>query len=68
VLEIIGWTVLVLINTWFSVLVWYVFFHGGEEFSPLPIKNYWWAIPVFLACIIFWYYIGVISPFIILIE
>lgn len=62
-LSIIGWLVLVGFNCWFTVLCWLMLRHGGLDLGPLEITKYWFAIPVLLLCICFWYLLYTIVPF-----
>jgi hypothetical protein len=53
-LALLGMLVAIIVLAYVSFALIFTMLHGGEEFSPLPIKQYWWMLPVVCGVIYLW--------------
>ena len=73
-LEVIGWLVMVFGSAWYTLLCYAMVFYGGLDlsgfFSPYYNKgkggkwNRPVAVAMCIACVVIWYKVAMISPFI----
>ena len=55
-MAIIGWLAIVIFISYITFMLGLVGLFGGEEFSPLSLKNYWWYGPSVAAVGWFWFW------------